>query len=109
MVSTLADPINKWPPRGWNLRGPGNRRLVLMQGQSSPAEDDARVEGAILGLLTDHEAQRPWSEDEVAREIGDPLDTTDAIRRLYAAGLVHRLDGFVFATRAATRSAEIAI
>jgi hypothetical protein len=78
-----------------------------MQGQSSPAEDDARVESAILALLTGE--QHPWSDNEVALEIGDPISSIDALRRLQAAGLVHRLDGFVFATRAAVRSVEIAL
>ena len=80
-----------------------------MQGQSTPAEEDSRVESAILAMLTDQNEQRPWSQDEVAREIGDAIDTTDALTRLHAVGLVHRLDGFVFASRAAVRSVEIAI
>ena len=78
-----------------------------MHGQSSPADDEARMEFAVLALLTGE--QRPWSDTEVALEIGDPIRSSDAVRRLQAAGLVHRLDRFVFATRAAVRSAEIAL
>jgi hypothetical protein len=78
-----------------------------MHGQSSPADDEARAESAVLALLI--REQRPWSDSEVALEIGDPISSTDAIRRLQAAGLVHRLGGFVFATRAALRSIEIAL
>jgi hypothetical protein len=75
------------------------------QGTGIPPE---QVEAAILGLLTDAEVQRPWSVDELEREIGHPVRTADAVARLYAAGLVHRLDGgFVFATRAAVRGVEL--
>jgi hypothetical protein len=80
-----------------------------MQGQRTPAEDDAMLDSAVLGLMIGHDNQRPWSVDEVAREIGSPVKTTDALARLYAAGLVHRLDGFVFATWAAMRSIETAL
>jgi hypothetical protein len=83
----------------------------MMQGKSSPtpAEEDARIESGILCLLMDHDEQRPWSFDEVAREVGDRIATTDALARLHAAGLIHRLDGFVFATRAALRADQIAV
>jgi hypothetical protein len=81
-----------------------------MHDQRSPdvAADEARIDSAILALLLDDDAQRPWSVDEVAREIGDPLATSDAVARLYGAGLVHRLEGFVFATRPALRAARLA-
>jgi hypothetical protein len=70
-----------------------------------PAES---AEAAVLGLLTDAEVQRPWSVAELEREIGHHVRTLDAVARLYAAGLVHRLDGgFVFATRAAVRASEL--
>ena len=78
-----------------------------MHPESTLAGRDRRSESAILGLLLDPEAQRPWAVDELVREIGDQLAITDALVRLRAAGLVHRLDGFVFASRAALRSHEI--
>ena len=62
------------------------------------------MDAAVLALLLDDDAQRPWSEAEVCREAGDDLGARDALDRLHAAGLVHRLDGFVFATRPALRA-----
>jgi hypothetical protein len=44
---------------------------------------------------------------EVSRELGDPEDAADGLRRLMGAGLVHRLHDFVFATRAALRADQI--
>lgn len=67
------------------------------------------IEWIVLDLLVDADAQRPWSLEEVIREIGSPLAVTDALGGLHAAGLIHRTnDGFVFATRAAVRYHEIA-
>ena len=72
----------------------------------SPAEDEERIDTAVLALLLgDH--GRPWSNDEVALEIGDPIAATDSLARLYGAGLVHRLGGFVFASRSALRSVRL--
>jgi hypothetical protein len=64
--------------------------------------DSEQVDSAILGLLVDPEAHRPWSVDEVAREIGDKVATADGLARLIGAGLAHRTsEDFVWATRAA--------
>jgi len=64
--------------------------------------DPEQVDSAILGLLVDPEASRPWSVDEVAREIGDEVATADGLARLTAAGLAHRIaEDFVWASRAA--------
>jgi len=82
---------------------------VQDEGTHTPAEDDEQTEATILTLLLNPKVQRPWAVDEVIREIGRPDDTTDAIARLHAAGLVHRLDEFVFATRAALRLDQIAL
>jgi hypothetical protein len=71
----------------------------------SPAEDDDRIDGAILGLLIDSPV--PWSVLEVEREIGDEIATADGLARLARAGLIHRFDGFVFATRTAARAAAV--
>jgi hypothetical protein len=66
------------------------------------------AEWVVLDLLADAEIQRPWSLEEVAREIGSPIAAADALDALHAAGLAHRTtDGFVFATRAAVRYHEI--
>lgn len=62
---------------------------------------DAETDAFILDLLLDEDWQRPWSEQEIARELEDPVGAADCVARLGRAGLVHRLDGFVFASRAA--------
>jgi hypothetical protein len=74
-----------------------------------PAEDDAIVDGAILDMLLHDEPQGVWSVEEVARALDDALAAADAIARLHAAGLVHRLGDFVFATRAAVRCAALGL
>lgn len=71
------------------------------------AEQQDHTDGVILEALLDCDAQRPWSVDEVARLLNDPVDASDGLGRLARAGLVHRLDGFVFASRAALRADEI--
>jgi len=73
----------------------------------TPAEADAQIDSAILGLLLVPDVQRLWSRDEIEREIGS--DVTDSLNRLYGGGLIHRLDGFVWATRAAIMTDEISI
>jgi len=68
-----------------------------------PAESKTRTESTIMSLLLVEDDQRPWSTEELIREIGRELDVRDAISDLHAVGLLHRTsDGFVFATRAAT-------
>jgi hypothetical protein len=71
------------------------------QRKPTPAQDDARVDGAILGLLLAADAHGLWSVDELTRQIGDRVATVDSLARLYGAGLIHRIGDFVFATRAA--------
>ena len=67
-----------------------------------------QVDAAILGLLLEPDSQRPWSVDEVAREIGDELAAADSLARLAGAGLVYRLDRFVWVSRAALHSDRLA-
>jgi len=69
---------------------------------------DAATDGAIMTMLLDSDAQRPWTFAEIVREIGNDIAVTDSLGRLYGGGLIHRLDGFVFATRAALRSDQLA-
>lgn len=69
--------------------------------------DQPNPDRAMLGVLLDRDAQRPWSEDEIEREIGS--GATDCLNTLYAAGLIHRLGGFVWATRAALVADEIGV
>ena len=79
------------------------------QRSSAPAEDDANIDGSILSMLLHEDAPWPWTAEEVAREIGDPIRTTDSLARLYGAGLIHRLEGFVFPTRPAVQGERIAL
>ena len=79
-----------------------------MQDQSNetPAEQDHRTEQTVLVMLLTG-GQRIWSLDELVAEIGRRMETVDALAALQAAGLVHRCNEFVFATRAAWRFDEI--
>jgi hypothetical protein len=65
----------------------------------SIAEQDARADRATLELLLYDDSPRPWSDEEIGREIGG--GAPDCIARLHAAGLLHRLGGFAWPTRAA--------
>lgn len=80
-----------------------------MHDQRNPThlEDPDSIEQAVLALLTDREPGL-WSEDEIAREIGDRIEAADAVGALQRAGLAHRLCGFVFATRSAVRATQLA-
>jgi predicted transcriptional regulator len=69
-------------------------------------ERDAQEDGAILALLMLETSHRPWAVEEIAREMG--RDVTDSLNRLDGGGLIHRLDGFVWASRAAVMADEIA-
>jgi hypothetical protein len=46
---------------------------------------------------------------EIARELQDVSRVADGVRRVTDAGLVHRLDDFVFPTRTARRADEIEV
>jgi hypothetical protein len=70
-----------------------------MQRQPNLAERDAHTDHVILGLLISDSSHRPWSVDEVEREVGG--EAVDGLARLCGAGLLHRLDTFVWPTRAA--------
>lgn len=68
---------------------------------------------AVLGVLLVHHPAL-LSEEEVVRQIApEPTSFTErdrvhvAIFDLARAGLVHRLDRFVFATAAAVRASEL--
>ncbi len=79
-----------------------------MHDQRSPVGDDEdRNDAAVLALLLDPDDQRPWSTDELLREVGDRVTMADSLARLYAAGLIHRCGEFVFATRPALYAARL--
>lgn len=69
--------------------------------------ENSATDWAILAVLLDPDERVPWSTEEIAREIGDHSAVTDSLMRLHRAGLIHRLEGFVFPTRPARRFEEI--
>jgi hypothetical protein len=93
-----------------------------MHSQPNPATTAGTAEDsfdeALLGLLV-HDHPGLWSIAELCRSLTSSAqtaetgevethDTEDAIERLYAAGLVHRIGTYVFATRAAHRAQRLA-
>jgi hypothetical protein len=77
-----------------------------MQDQPSPRDAAAeldQLEGAVLHLLLDDDTSGVWSEREVAQAVGSGDRAAYALVRLHSAGLIHRLEEFVFPTRAAAR------
>ena len=81
--------------------------MANMCSHASPGDED-RIDQAVLDLLLRGEAAGPWAEEELEREIGNRVAVVDALARLYAAGLVHRLsEGFVFASRAAVSASRL--
>lgn len=73
-----------------------------------PAYREDHTDAVILEALLDKNAQRPWTVAEIAREHGlSDDDAADSVGRLARAALVHRLDGFVFASRAAVRAGTL--
>jgi hypothetical protein len=75
--------------------------------QPTPAiiEQDNMIDRAILGLLMQDASHRPWTVAEVEREIGE--ETEDGVARLFGSGLIHKLDDFVWASRAAVMADDI--
>jgi len=71
-----------------------------MTERSPVVADDHATDWAVLELLLD--ADEPlWSIEELSRALGDRLAVGDSVARLHRAGLIHRLQTFVFATRPA--------
>lgn len=75
-------------------------------------EDPARaydeMERDVLYLLTEPSDGQPlWSVEDIGREI-ESKEAMTSVRGLMRAGLVNRTsDGFVFATRAGVRMAQL--
>ncbi len=78
-----------------------------MRQRADVATVDERRELSILALLLEPATPCLWSVDELGRELGSELATTDAVARLRAAGLVHCRDRLVSATRAAARLSHL--
>jgi hypothetical protein len=70
-----------------------------------PSAEEYR-ESDVLALLLDSRSPSMWSMSELGRELGD-LAAADAVTGLCAAGLVHRFDDFVFASRSATHFSRL--
>ncbi|HYI99206.1 MAG TPA: hypothetical protein VEX36_05940 [Thermoleophilaceae bacterium] len=79
-----------------------------MQGKAigSPAEEEIAADGEILRMLL-IDWRGPWTVDEIGRQMDSPVEAADGVTRLARAGLVHRLDRFVFPTRTAARAAAL--
>ena len=80
---------------------------MLDQRSSTESEAHAYLDRGVLGLLLDIDKQRPWSEAEIAREINTPGHVPASLKRLRTAGLIHRWNDLVTASRAAVRFHEI--
>jgi hypothetical protein len=67
------------------------------------------MERDVLYLLTDPDDNEPiWSVDDIGREI-ESTEPMTPVHGLLRAGLIHRTsDGFVFASRAGVRAAQLA-
>jgi hypothetical protein len=67
------------------------------------------MERDVLYLLTDPDDNEPiWSVDDIGREI-ESTEPMTPVHGLLRAGLIYRTsDGFVFASRAGVRAAQLA-
>ena len=69
---------------------------------------DEQAEREVLALLVESTLPGPWSVWELGLQLGSDAGTVDAVMRLHAAGLVHLCHEFVWATRTAVRSRQLA-
>ncbi|HLM87249.1 MAG TPA: hypothetical protein VK272_13790 [Solirubrobacteraceae bacterium] len=65
------------------------------------------VQFVVLALLLDPDWSGGWSLAELAREVGCEITAAEAVVRLHAAGLVHRVGELVFAARPAVRFCQL--
>ena len=77
------------------------------QPMADPVRDDAYWDATVLDLLLD-EHPGLWSIDDLERLAGDANAVGDAVIRLTALGLVHRVGDCAFATRAAAHMHRLA-
>lgn len=71
------------------------------------ALSDRECEREVLSMMLAHETHSVWSVDEIARAFADRGSATDTLRRLYEAGLVHRIGEFAFPTLAARTADDL--
>jgi hypothetical protein len=76
-----------------------------------PGRALVEAESSILWLLLHPAAPSGlWSLQEIARETGDPEAVVEAaVGGLHALGLAHRVEAFVFASRAAAHFCDLAL
>jgi hypothetical protein len=79
---------------------------MQQEGSRTVVEADTETDRAVLAVLL-NEGPQLWSVDELVRTIGNTIEVQDSLARLYGAGLLHRLEGFVLASRAARRALEL--
>lgn len=74
---------------------------------ADPSTADGSYDSLVLDLLLiDHDGL--WSVAELERMLGDTPAVADALARLHAVGLIHRLENYVFATRSAAHVHKLA-
>jgi hypothetical protein len=78
-------------------------------GRSEDGLTEEVRDSAVLELMLCDSLTPLWTEEELCCAMQEYHSTKDSIRRLVAAGLLHRFMGFVFPTRTARRAAEIEI
>jgi hypothetical protein len=69
--------------------------------------DEEQRDSVVISLMFHDDW--PWSVAEIGREIRNPSEAIDSVRRLTESGLLHRIGDFVFPTRTARRAADIEI
>ena len=80
--------------------------------QEEPSEKGLTEEtrdSAVLELMLCDSLTPLWTEEGLCCAMQDYSSTKDSIRRLVAAGLLHRFVGFVSPSRSARRAAEIEV
>jgi hypothetical protein len=74
------------------------------QGSCAVVDRPSCSEAAVLSVLLNSDGGCVWAVEELVRELSTAsVDVLDALSSLQGAGLIHRVDDFVFATRAARR------
>jgi hypothetical protein len=58
--------------------------------------------------MLDDDTAGLWSVEEIAVALGDQVKAADAIIHLHAAGLIHRVDQYLWPTRPAARAIRLA-
>jgi hypothetical protein len=74
-----------------------------MQDERTERREPEQTQMLVVMQLFEAAHPWPWSVRELALELDDELGVADAVVALHGAGLVHRIGGFVFPTRAAVQ------